>query len=56
MNTGDFCESIDPRRSLLSDPIEPTNGKDKGVSALRPVPFHSERPGNGIEQIIKPLI
>jgi hypothetical protein len=22
MNTNDFCESIHPRRSLLSDPIE----------------------------------
>jgi hypothetical protein len=52
MNTNDFCEWIDPGRSLLSDAIEHTNGEYNDVSALRPVPIHGDWPGNGIEQII----
>jgi hypothetical protein len=56
MNTNHFCEWIHPRRSLLSDPIEHTNGVSNDISALRHVPIHGDRPGNGVEQIIWPLI
>jgi hypothetical protein len=56
MNTDDFCEGINTGRSLLSDPIQHTNGVSNDVSALGPVAIHGDRPGNGIEQIIQPLI
>jgi hypothetical protein len=52
MNANDHCEWINPRRSLLSDPIEHTNGESNHGSALESVTIHSDGPGNGIEQII----
>jgi hypothetical protein len=56
VNTNHFSESISPRRSFLSDPIEHPNGMSNVVSALRHVPIHGDRPGNGIEHIIQSLI
>jgi hypothetical protein len=52
MNTSDFCEWIHPRRSLLSDPIEHTNGVSNDVSAFQFAAIQGDGQGNGIEQII----